>query len=153
MIQTMNKAGFSLVEVLMVTVVLLLIGGAGMAMSQVGPSIWVSTGNRLASLTNAQRALDRVVRDLRAASAATLNCAPAAPNDLTFTQVENGVQTVVNYDHSGTLLLKNGQAVAGAVTAFRPTCFPDGRVAVQVTVQVDASTARTLASQVWVRQP
>ena len=145
--------GLTFVETLIVTVVLALIGGMAMIMSQTGPRVWTQTSTRLASITNGQRALDRVIGDLRGASSPTVNCAPGAPDELTFTQLVNGNPVAVAYDLNGTTLFKNGQAVAGDLSAFRCTRFADGHVQIEVGVRVDASTVRTLTSQVWVRQP
>ncbi len=141
--------GFTFVEMLIVTVVLMLIGGMAIVMAQTGPRVWTHTSSRLASITNGQRALDRVIGDLRAASSASVNCAPPAPNELTFTQLG----APVSYDLNGTNLLKNGRVIAGDLSTFRCTRFADGHVRIEVGVRVDASTVRTLTSQVWVRQP
>ena len=143
------RAGFTAVELLMVTVVMVLIGAAVMVMSQTGPRVWTQTTTQLASITNGQRAMDRVITDLRAASSASVNCAPPAPNELTFTRLG----APVSYDQNGTVLARNGATVAGDVSGFRCTRFVDGHVAVQVTVRVDAARTRTLTSQIWVRQP
>ena len=154
-----RRASFTTVEMLIVTVVMLLIGGAVMVMSQTGPRVWTQTTTQLASITNGQRAMDRVLGDLRQASTTTVNCAPGGGNELTLTQMRDtngdGVPDPVNvsYDQNGTVLARNGATVAGDVSGFRCTRFGDGRVAVEVTVRVDATRTRTLTSQVWVRQP
>ncbi len=147
------RAGFTLVEAMMATVVLVLIGGMTFAMAQTSPRVWSQTSQRLSSITDGQRVLDRVSEDIRYASAATLNCAPAAPNELTFTSKRGGVDAAVAYNQQGSDLLKNGQAMARGVTAFRALDCTGGRVVLQLTVRVDAASSRTLTSQVWARQP
>ena len=143
------RAGFTMVELLMVTVVMTLIGGAVIVMSQTSLRVWAQTTNQLASITNGQRAMDRVLTDLRAASSASVNCAPPAPNELTFTRLG----APVSYDQNGAVLARNGATVAGDISGFRCTRFGDGHVAVEVTVRVDAARTKSLTSQVWVRQP
>ena len=148
--------GFTLVEALIVTVVLLLVSGMALAIAQTGPRVWSQTSERLASITDAQRALDRLTEDLRLAQTASLNCAPAAPDELTFTQTRlvGGVYTnvAVAYNHQGTQLLKDGNVVATEIAAFQPTCLSDGEVVLQLTVRVDASSTRTLLARVRTRQ-
>lgn len=144
-----KRRGFTIVELLIVTGVLGLIGLMLMTLSVTGPRVAAQSSALLGSITDAQRALDRLREDLKRASAATLNCAPTAPDELVFSQES----AVIAYNHDGSLLRRNGAVVASGITAFQPACFPDGRVTLEVEVRVNNNMTRTLTSQVWVRNP
>ena len=149
MAQQTRRSGFTLVEIMVVAAILGLIGLTLMALSTAGPRVAMQSTALFGSIVDTQRVLDRLREDLKNASAATLNCAPAAPDDLVFSQQN----TPIAYDHDGSLLRRNGAVVASGITGFLPACFPDGRVRLEVAVQVNSNMTRTLVSQVWVRNP
>ena len=138
-----------MVEIIVVAAVLGLIGLTLLALSVTGPRVATQSTALFGSITDAQRVLDRLREDLRSASAATLNCAPAAPNELEFSQGS----TLIAYNYDGSRLWRNGAMVASGITRFQPACFAGGRVALDVAVRVRTNVSRTLTSQVWVRNP
>ena len=144
-----QRSGFTMVEILVVAAILGLIGLTLMALSITGPRMATQSDALLGSITDAQRVLDRLREDLNGASAATLNCAPDAPNELEFSQAN----TLVAYNYDGSQLLRNGAVVAAGVTKFQPACFADGRVTLELAVRFRGNVSRTLTSQVWVRNP
>ena len=144
-----SRQGFTLVEVIVVAAVLGLIGLTLLALSVTGPRVAAQSSALLGSITDGQRVLDRLREDLQHASAATLNCAPAAPNELVFSQ--DG--TAVAYNLDGSLLRRNGTVMATGIMQFQPACLANGRVALSLAVRVRGTTTRALTSQVWVRNP
>ena len=144
-----DNGGFTLVEIIVVAAILGLIGLTLMALSTAAPRVGMQTGALLGSITDAQRAIDRVREDLKRASAATLDCTPPAPDQLAFSQDS----TAIAYRLDGTDLRRNGTVVAAGITQFVPACFADGRVTLEIAVRVRGNFTRTLTSQVWVRNP
>jgi len=171
------SGGFTIVEILIVgTVVFVLLGGVTVVLGNVSQQIWTRTEPRLIALTDAQRALDRVSEDLRAASSASVN--DTLPNRcranlLSFRQPVNppGTNNRVRYYLSGSSgdvltrdfdALDDGtgiltQTIVTGVTTFTPTCQPGGLVvglalAAQVTTPQGQAT-QTFDSNVRVRIP
>jgi len=152
-----DRRGLTLTEVLLVCLVFALIGGVSFAMVQSSDQTWRRTEARLATLTQAQMALDRLSEGLRQAKQAGLTCGPST---LTFTPV-GGPPTPpsVTYQLNGTNLVREvagvPQIVASGVQAFAPTCAPGGAVVqLRLTAQVNLWQApMTVSSQVWVQNP
>ncbi len=144
----------------MALVILCLIGGMVCVIAQTGNQLWGSTDRRLASLTDAQRVLDRLTEDLRRAKRTSLVAPCAGP--LTFSTVAD---QVITYNFDGDTLVRQEQIGAQAPTslvigaglsAFSVSCDPNGLVRLALTVQAqrfsDASR-QTLTSQVFVKNP
>ena len=71
----MRCRGFTLVEILIVTVLFTVFGVAAFVMSQAGGQVWMTTDSQLETMTTGQIALNRLSEDLRKASQATLSAA------------------------------------------------------------------------------
>ncbi len=156
----MGQRGFTLVELLMAAVILCLIGGMVFVIAQTGNQLWGSTDRRLASLTDAQRVLDRLTEDLRRAKRASLVAPCAAP--LTFSTVAD---QVITYNLEGDTLVRQEQTGAQPTTSrvigvglstFSVSCDPNGLVRLALTIQAQRFTdasRQTLTSQVFVQNP
>ncbi|MBI4597596.1 MAG: hypothetical protein HY737_04245 [Candidatus Omnitrophica bacterium] len=151
-----NRRGeFTFVEVMVVATVFSLMSGSLLVMTQTGNRIWQHTDDSLANTTGAQIAMDRIVEDLRRASA-TAGLACAADS----LQMRVGADQIT-YARAGALLTKQvnndpATTVAGGLTAFTPTCQADNVVKVQLVVRgngMRSELAQTLESQVWVQNP
>ena len=160
------REAFTLVEVLVATVLLALVGGVVMTLSTSGRALWVRTDSKLASMTDAQRAVDRLTEDLRKACQNSLNPPDATTvcgaGQLSFRQIPSCAAggPVITYRQAGSSLTRQAGAaaattVAGNVTAFTPTCQTGGLVRLSLTAQTNSSfgigAVRTLESTVWVQ--
>jgi type II secretory pathway pseudopilin PulG len=71
--------GFTLLETMIVSVLLTLIGGTALVLGGAGRDVWVTTDAAMASQTNARAALAKLSQELRAGSRKTLACPPGVP--------------------------------------------------------------------------
>ena len=149
------SSGFTLTEVMVASLLSLLLGWVMLVLSFAGNQMRVRMDAQLTTLTEAQRALNRVSEDLRQARQSGLACGPGST--LAFTSV---IGPAVTYQLNGNTLVKREggggpQVIASGVTAFTPTCAAGGQ-AVQVSLTARANqwyAPLTLSSQVWVRNP
>lgn len=157
----MTPRGWTLVEVLIVTVVVTVIGGLGLVLSASGEQLWVLTDARMAAMTTGQSAVNRLSEALRTARRATLDC--AVPGALAFTQTDG---TAVAFRCEGCTDASPGvlvqevdaqpQVVAAGLADASFTCSPEGVVSLAVTAQVTTMrgvATQTLTAQVWVKNP
>lgn len=148
-----SRRGFTLVEALISATLFILIGGAAFLLATTVRRVWVRTDARLASFSQAQQALTRLVEDVREASMASLSC--GVPSTLSL----NRQGTAITYDMNNGRLRRNGQAVAGGLTGFTVACGPpelDGLVVIEVATQtpsLEGPFTATLRSRAWARQP
>lgn len=152
--------GLTLVELMFAGVIFLLIGGVALALTQSSDQAWRRMDAQIATMTQAQVAMNRLAADLRQAKRASgmadqLTCGPGSA--LAFTSM-GGAD--VTYTLAGSNLVKQvgadpPQVMAFGVTAFVPTCSPGGPVVqLRLTAQVSTWHApMTLTSQVWVQNP
>jgi len=157
----MTRRGWTLVEVVIISLVLSVVGGAMLVMAQMSDQIWGRTDVRLTTILNAQRALNRVREDLRKASQASLlpagNCTAAT---LRFTQPSTGdtiTYTLAGNDLTRQIGVAAPVTVASELTAFTPSCQGGGLVRLNLTSQASStaggSALQTLETQIWVREP
>lgn len=156
----MTQRGFTLVEVLVVTVVLTLLGGMALVFAGSGQKVWLLTDSRVTAMTQAQIALNRLTEDLRRGRQSTLQC--TINGALSVTQLDG---TAITYHcegcddtNSGTLVKEvnaTPQVVAGDISAVSFTCAPNGIVNLFVTTRARTlrGATQTLTSQVWVKNP
>ena len=149
--------GFTFVELLIVgLIVVLVVNGMAWTLASSGRMVWARTDAKMASLTAAQRALDRVSEDLRRASQATVTC---SSGQLTFVPATGGNAVTYHVTNGSLVRTQNAvaQPIAAQIAVFTPSCQANGLVRLQFTAQVAmASTAnvtRTLDSQVRVQNP
>ena len=151
-----RRNGFTLVEILVVTVVFSLIGIALFVMASAGREVWSTTDAQLAGMTNAQIAVARLSDDLHLASKTGLTC---QNGQLTFSV--NGAPITYALDAPQRALTKTQAAVtttvASNITAFTPTCQTTGVVDLMLSAEGSPAMAQrssqTLIAKVWVRQP
>lgn len=152
-----NRRGLTLVEVLVVTLIFGVVGGILLTVAASGQSAWWMTDAQLLTLTETQRALDRVSEDLRQACQTTVSC-PAG--QLVFKQSPACADPAITYSLSGTNLTRQvGTAVpvtiATGVTGFAVPSCAGGLVNLSLTAQARTPNGRTLtqtiSSQVWVQ--
>jgi hypothetical protein len=150
--------GFTLVEMLVVGLVTVsVLGGMVLALADSGKRMWTMTDTRVATLTAAQIALDRLTEDLRVAHQANLGC---GSDQLAFNPVGGGLRTTYSRDPVTRLLTRaqgggNPQIIAADIEAFSPTCQA-GLVKLQLTARVNSPqgpSTQTLNSQVWIQNP
>jgi len=150
---------FTLVEILVVAVLLSLVGGVTFLLSSAGRGVWVRTDAKLASMTDAQRAVDRITEELRRGAQTPLpDC--GAGTSLGF-QLATGNMAgeQVSYQLAGTALTRsvNGAAatiVASGLADFRTRCQPGGLVRFSLTASTSSAlgpATRVVESQVWVQ--
>ena len=151
----MVRRGMTFVEVMVVAAMVPLVIGASMVLAQQSQQAWTLTTRRLSTITDAQRALDRMVNELRMGSASSLIC------DDDSIQVELNAQVIqytLNAQNVLTRAVDGGTPlpVAGDLLAFSPTCRSDGLVDLRVTARVATTTGesmQTLDSWVFVQNP
>ncbi|MBI3324919.1 MAG: prepilin-type N-terminal cleavage/methylation domain-containing protein [Candidatus Omnitrophica bacterium] len=158
------RAGFTLVEILVVTVLLALVGGVAFTLSSTGQAVWTRTDTKLANMTDAQRAIDRLSEDLRKACWTTVSpqtgCQTTA---LTFKQLPCGAaDPVLTYAQAGTSLTRQVGATAAVVVASGIQDFTHcessgdvgGIVRLSLTTQANplvGPSVRTVESRIWVQ--
>jgi len=154
-----NRRGLTFVEVLLVTLIVGMVGGILLMVATSGQSAWLMTDAQLLTLTETQRALDRVSEDLRQACQSTVSC-PAGAGQLVFKQSPACADPAITYSLSGTNLTRQvGTAVpvtiATGVTGFAVPACAGGLVNLSLTAQATTPNGRTLtqtiSSQVWVQ--
>ena len=162
-----SQSGFTIVELLIVgVVVILVVGGMTIALASSGQRVWTLTDSQMAALSAVQRGLSRVSEDLTTASAATVTC-PAG--QLSFGQDTDGDGAInrtlaFSYDPGARQLLRtidNGapEILAGQLSGFSSSCPGNGLVRLWATAQVplpgttNRTVSRTLGATVWVRNP
>ena len=166
----MNKhqTGFTLVEMLVVAALFVFIGAAVLVLSQTGAKFWRATESQLTTLTNAQRALDRLRQELSAARQNGLTCS-ADHTTVSFNPLTGGLITYAVA--MGNLTRTQGQGgvaqlmASGVVVSTRAQeepfyCLANGIVQITLSVPNSAlapspatNTLNTLRAQVWVRNP
>ncbi len=150
----MVRRGMTLVEVLVVAAMVPLVLGASFVLAKQSEQAWMLTSQRLSSIADAQRALDRAVNELRMGSASSLVC-----DDKSISVEVNGVPIQYSLTAQNMLTRTVGGVstdIAGNLLAFSPTCRSDGLVDLRVTARVTAVTGQsmqTLDSWVFVQNP
>ncbi len=161
-----KRPAFTLVEIMMASSVLTLIGGAVVVLTQTGRNAWLLQDQRYTSLLNAQRVMNQLTIDLRQASAATVSCSP----NLAFSLDPDFGGTAVSYavdDNNQLARMVAGapQVVAAGVSAFTPSCLGNGVVRLVFSTIAESpgvvnpgtdsftSITHTVESQVWVPNP
>ena len=147
-----------MVELLIVaSVVFVLVSGITLTLSQAGQQVWVRMDGALVSLSDAQRALDRVSEDLRQASQANLVC---AAGQLDFDLIGGGHITYILDANTKRLTRDDAtlaKVVADGIASFTPTCQAgSGLVRLHLLAQRTTpagSWNQPLDSQVFVQNP
>ena len=153
-----GASGFTLVELLMVgTIAFVLVAGLTLVFARLGGQVWSRTEGSLTSLSDAQRALDRVSEDLRKASQANLVC---APGQLDFDLPDGGPHITYTLDADTGHLMRDDaitpKVVASGIVSFVPTCQAGGLVQLHLMAQSPTSfgaLSQPLDSQIWVQNP
>jgi hypothetical protein len=161
----MNRNGLTLVEVMIVSLLLVLVGGASVIMMSSSHTAWTTTDLRLELMTNSQRALDRLSEDLRQASAnpiaafsLTAPGANCAANTLQFISLKPGeTNNMISYTLGGNQLTRsstptegppfytlNGDAtthvVGAGLASFTPACSATAVGVVTLTLLAQPTT-------------
>jgi hypothetical protein len=148
-----------MVELLVVGIVVLaLLSGMALVLAESGKLVWVRADGQITTITDAQRALDRVSEDLRRGKQANLTC---VNNQLAFDLADGSGRVTYARTQAGTLTRAVGvataSAVAGGLVNFSVPSCAGGLVKLEVTAQMNlpggGTSAQTLASQVWVQSP
>ena len=156
----MNARGFTAVELLIVSGIAFgLWGGLALMTTDAGNRLWSRTDSQMATMSAAQRALNRLTEDLRAASlAAPVTC---VPGDITFTRSSDGAAMRYQLNAAAGTLTRTeagtSRVVAGNVSALTfPSCA-NGLVQVALTTQIVSprwpTATYTLNSQIRIRNP
>ena len=160
-----QERGFSLVESLVACLILALVGGVILVLSQTTQRVLGVTDAELTNLTDAQQALNRLTEDLHKACQGTLGC---AAGQVIFKQPSGGSSTCLAGDPNITYALTAGRLtrqvgggapvdVATGLTAFTPACQANGVVKLRLTAQMTKpnapSVTHRLESHVWARNP
>ena len=161
-----GRAGFTLVEILFVTViVVLLLGGATFVVTQTGKQVWERTDTRMAALNQVQIAMNRLSDDLHKASQTNLACVAGIsgsclnPPCLEFTPVGALPRVTYQRTNAGNLTrTQNGaaQTVAAGLVTFLPSCSGGGVVRLHLSAQVAGTSGypmQSIDSQVWAQSP
>ena len=150
----MVRRGMTFIEVMVVAAMVPLVIGASMVLAQQSQQAWTLTTRRLSSITDAQRALDRMVNELRMGSASSLAC-----DDDSITVELNDVPVQYSLNAQNVLTRTVGGVttdIAGDILAFSPTCRGDGLADLRVTARVVAGSGvsmQTLDSWVFLQNP
>lgn len=158
----MDARGLTAVELLIVSGIAFgLWGGLAFMTTDAGNRIWSRTDSQMATMSSAQRALNRLTEDLRAASASLPAPPTCLPGDITFYRSSDGAAMRYQLNAATGNLTRTAGAtsgvVAGNVSAMTfPTCA-NGLVRVTLTTQVVSprwpTATYTLDSQVRIRNP
>lgn len=160
-----NQRGFTLVEILVAMAVCVGIGAAVLVLAQIGAKFWGATNAQLTTLTDAQRAVDRLREELSGARRNGLTCSA----DNTTVSFNPLAGAPITYAFAGGNLTRTqagvSQVVAsGIVVSADPgeepiRCLPNSVVEVTLRVPNTAlapsatQTLNTLRARVWVRNP
>ena len=165
----MDRRGWTLAEVLVVSAIASLVGAVLLVLATTSRQMWMITDAKLVTMTDSQRALDRLSEELRATSQ---NCLAFAPDQVSFAKSDGAggcdETTRVTYwrNPATTQLIRtlaNGtqQVITSGLTEFFPTGLSGGLVRVNLTVQVamqanmigGAHATQAVTSQMWVQNP
>jgi hypothetical protein len=146
-------------------------GGMSLVLAQSGKDVWQRSESEIVTISDAQRALDRMGEDLRAARQANMTCATAAGGVcitapcLQFDLADGSGRITYQLSVIGQLLRTvddgNPAVVASGLTDFTPSCQLNGLVKLEVTAeasQVHAGATHTystrpMTSNVFVQNP
>lgn len=104
-----DQRGFTLTEMLVAVVAIVLLIAGALAIQQSGLSLYLSGSSRVETLQNARVALARMARELKAAS--DVRSAPLMASDLTFRWRDgSGTDPVIRYQLVGTELKRTQDA-------------------------------------------
>jgi hypothetical protein len=146
-----------MVEILIVgAVTALVVAGLLAGVTDSGNRLWVRTDSQVATLTAAQRAMDRLSEDLGRARQAGLAC---GQDLLAFDPVGGGARVTYTRDPAGNLVRTPAggaaQVVGAQLDRFLPICQA-GLVRLELVARVLSRygpATQTLHSQVWVQNP
>ena len=150
----LRQLGFSLIELIVVTVVLGIVASMGAFLVRDGMLGYLRGREITSADWQGRLALERITRELRDVAAPNYsNIAATACGTSTFTFSDSS-STLISYTQSTTTLLRNGQPLADNVTGLRFYCLQsDGQTyssissaVYYVTVSMVVSTANTSAT-------
>lgn len=146
--------GFTLTEILLVVLLFVFVGAVILVVAQAGARAWGTTEAQLTTLTNAQRALDRIREELTNARQG-LTCPQNALAFFPF-NTEDGE---VTYALQGGRLTRTQQGtvqvLAAGITQLTAVCANE-LVDVSLTVQNPSPVGpvtHVLQSHIWIRNP
>ncbi len=163
-----GRQGMSLVELIAASSIALLVCGGVLALTQTGGQMYSRADAKLASATEAQRAIDRISEDLRRARGSGLTC---QADVLQMTPAN--LAPVIRYERVTALTSKptdplwrlnnllrsqggTDVLLTSGITAFQSSCPSQRLVTVGLTAQVGnlgPSSVQTLVSRVEVQNP
>jgi prepilin-type N-terminal cleavage/methylation domain-containing protein len=159
----MSPKGFTLAEVLVVSVVMSIISAVTIVLAEASHQTWGRMDVYLQSRFVAQQALNRVVEDVRSADQSSLDCQLGDVDDLADNQLvltRNGGTMALSYHLNGGDLIRtqdgDERIVASGLTAFVPGCQLGGLVSLRLTSQVRnlyGTATQHLTSNVWAQNP
>ncbi|MBI5912080.1 MAG: prepilin-type N-terminal cleavage/methylation domain-containing protein [Betaproteobacteria bacterium] len=151
---TLRQLGFSLIELIVVTVVLGIVASMGAIVVRDGMLGYLRGREITSADWQGRLALERITRELRdIASPNYSNIAATSCNSSTFAYSDIGA-VPISYTQSTTTLLRNGQPLADNVTGLRFYCLQSNgqtystipSAVYYVTVSMIVATANTSAT-------
>ena len=138
--QRHGSAGFTLVELMVSTVVVGVVLVAIIAMYVTAMQAWTGTGTRLALQRNADMGLEKVLSDIRAGSRVEIN--PAQTQMTIYRATVSGDSTMQVYSFaSGGLRNSFGTVLVGNVTSLAFTSGNGVKVMIQMSLLDNAGTS------------
>lgn len=155
----MGREGFSLVEVLVVSVIAFSIWGAlALVTTDASNRVWARTDSQVAAMMSTQQVMNRLREDLHAASSAV--GATCQPGEISFARASDGTPIRYRLDAATGMLTRTEGAIAKVVggdvasLAF-PSCADVVRVALTTRVASRRwpTATHTLESQIRMQNP
>lgn len=112
MISLIKQKGFTLVELIIVTVIIAFIGVGAVEMLRLGAQAQITAEKSQTAAWDGQVALNRLTEDLHSIKSAS-SISTAATSALTFTNFDG---STISYTISGNQILRNSLALANNVT-------------------------------------
>ncbi len=110
-----RQGGFSLIELVLVIIILSIIAAVGSQMLGNGFNAYFTGRDIINAEWQGRYAMQRIMRELRHVRSATAGDLVMATNQITFT--DNNAN-VITYARAGTILTRNGTALADGVTGL-----------------------------------
>lgn len=141
----MDQRGFTLTELLVACAIIGMVLAAVLALQGQGQQAYVMGAARVEVQQNARFALDLMTTEIRSAKAVTAvgsGCDTSGANDVTVNTWDTSTSSWVSvqYNLSGTSLLRNGAVLIGGVQAFTLGCYDASDAATATAANVRSVT-------------